>query len=124
MTPGLQSQLAALAAFEGVTGCSLVDAESGLVLESAGEFPDVEHLSEAAVEFWRIHARQQDNFAALGTLNLIMMAFQNGWLAVTACAGDTSLLLVAVTRRQAVDWNGWLKHARAVVLLPGRTSPA
>jgi hypothetical protein len=124
MMPDLQSHVARLAAFEGVTGCSLVDGESGLVLESAGEFPDVEQLSEAAVEFWRIHARQQDNFAVLGPLNLIMMAFQNGWLAVTACAGDPSLLLVAVTRRQLVDWNGWLKHARTAVLVPGQKSHA
>lgn len=117
MRPVIQEHLRALASFSGIKGCSLVDGESGLVLESAGEFPDVEQLSEAAVEFWRIHARQRQNFAALGSLNLIMMAFQNGWLALTAFPGDPSLLVVAVTRPQQVDWQGWLQRARTLVPL-------
>ena len=103
-----------LAAFEGIKGCSLVVGESGMVIESAGDFPDVGNLSEAAVEFWRVHTRQHAHFEALGNLNLIMMAFQNGWLAVTWWAADPALLLVAVTRNQAVDWQGWLRHARSV----------
>jgi hypothetical protein len=102
----------ALAAFDGIKGCSLVVAESGLVIKTAGEFPDVEYLSEAAVEFWRVYTRQHEYFEALGNLNLIMMAFQKGWLAVTWCATDPTLLLVAVTRSQSVDWPGWLRRAR------------
>lgn len=117
MNPLIADHVAKLAAFRGITGCSLVDAGSGLVLESAGEFPDVANLSEAAVEFWRVHARQSHYFKALGELDVIMMAFKNGWLGVTSCAGDPSLLVVAVTRTQAVDWQGWLKQARTVVPL-------
>ncbi|RYF40916.1 MAG: hypothetical protein EOO25_11335 [Comamonadaceae bacterium] len=113
MTTGIGQHLAELAGFEGIRGCSLVACESGLVLHSAGEFADVEPLSEAAVEFWRIHARVRGNLAALGHLNLAMLAFQNGWLGLTDCPGDPSLLLVAVTRPRQVDWQGWLRHARA-----------
>ncbi|SFU80151.1 hypothetical protein SAMN05216350_105220 [Polaromonas sp. YR568] len=102
----------ALAAFDGIQGCSLVVSESGLVIQAAGEFPDVEYLSEAAVEFWRVYTRQHEYFEALGKLNLIMMAFQKGWLAVTWCASDPTLLLVAVARSQSVDWPGWLRRAR------------
>ncbi len=115
--PQIQQHLQSLASFAGIKGCSLVEAESGLVLDSAGEFANVEQLSEAAVEFWRIHARQRQNFEALGSLNLIMMAFQNGWLALTSLPDDPSLLLVAVTRSQSVDWQGWLKLARPAVVL-------
>ncbi|MDW5441179.1 hypothetical protein [Polaromonas sp. SM01] len=113
MIPLIDQYLSELAAFDGIQGCSLVECSSGLVLHSAGEFADVEPLSEAAVEFWRIHARVKENLVALGRLNLAMLAFQNGWLALTACPSDPSLLLVAVTRTQAVDWQGWLRHARA-----------
>ncbi|MFC6281709.1 MULTISPECIES: hypothetical protein [Polaromonas] len=112
MIPQIDQYLSALAAFEGIRGCSLVESGSGLVVHSAGEVADVEPLSEAAVEFWRIHERLKGNFTALGRLNLAMLAFQDGWLALTACPADPSLLLVAVTRAQSVDWNGWLKHAR------------
>jgi hypothetical protein len=115
MNPVIVDYVARLAAFNGIKGCSVVDAESGLVLESAGDFPDVVNLSEAAVEFWRVHARQNEYFEALGELSVIMLAFKNGWLGVTSCAGDPSLLIVAVTRNHAVDWQGWLKHARTVV---------
>jgi hypothetical protein len=111
--PLIDQYLTELAAFEGIQGCSLVECGSGLVLHSAGEFADVEPLSEAAVEFWRIHGRVKKNLEALGPLNLAMLAFQNGWLALTPCPGDASLLLVAVTRAQAVDWQGWLRRARA-----------
>ncbi len=113
----MEQHLAELAAFEGVRGCSLVECVSGLVVHSAGDFPDVEPLSEAAVEFWRVHARVKSNFIALGNLNLAMLAFQKGWLAVTACQVDPTLLLVAVTRTQSVDWAGWLRHARTGVPL-------
>lgn len=116
MKPQIQQHLQSLASFAGIKSCSLVEAESGLVIDSAGEFVNVEQLSEAAVEFWRIHARQPQNFEVLGSLNLMMMAFQHGWLALTALPDDPSLLLVAVTRSQAVDWPGWLKRARTVVL--------
>lgn len=112
MTATSHSNVHTLAAFDGIKGCSLVVGESGLVVESAGDFPDVENLSEAAVEFWRVHTRQHGYFEALGSLNLIMMAFQKGWLAVTWCATDPTLLLVAVTRSQSVDWQGWLREAR------------
>lgn len=117
MKARIHQRLEALSSFAGVKGCSLVDSGSGLVIDSAGEFPDVEQLSEAAVEFWRIHARQRQNFAALGNLNLIMMSFQDGWLALTAFPDDPSLLLVAVTQPQSVDWQGWLKQARTLVAL-------
>ncbi|MDO9405225.1 MAG: hypothetical protein Q7T87_14425 [Polaromonas sp.] len=112
MSAGIEQHLAELAAFAGIRGCSLVECESGLVVHSAGDFPDVEPMSEAAVEFWRIHARVKGNLDALGNLNLAMLAFQNGWLGLTACPGDPSLLLVAVTRPRQVDWQGWLRHAR------------
>lgn len=123
MIPRIDQYLKELAAFDGIRGCSLVECGSGLVLHSAGEFADVEPLSEAAVEFWRIHARVKENLEALGTLNLAMLAFQNGWLALTACPGDASLLLVAVTRTQAVDWQGWLRRARASGPFPETLSP-
>ncbi|RZL64910.1 MAG: hypothetical protein EOP81_06515 [Variovorax sp.] len=112
MKTEIEQHLLELASFEGIRGCSLVECASGLVLHSAGEFPDVEPLSEAAVEFWRIHARVKNNLTALGSLNLAMLAFQEGWLGLTACPGDPSLLLVAVTRARHVDWQGWLRHTR------------
>ena len=112
MQADIEQHLRELVTFEGVRGCSLVDCGSGLVLHSAGDFPDVEPLSEAAVEFWRIHARVKSNLTALGSLNLAMLAFENGWLGLTACPGDPTLLLVAVTRARQVDWQGWLRHTR------------
>lgn len=115
MNARIHRHLSELAAFDGMRSCSLVECGSGLVVHSAGEMTDtadVEPLSEAAVEFWRVHARVKQNLAALGGLNLAMLSFQQGWLALTACPGDPTLLLVAVARSQAVDWPGWLRHAR------------
>jgi hypothetical protein len=51
----------------GACAAALVDRGSGMVWAQAGELPDFERLSEAAIEFWRLHERASSNLASLGT---------------------------------------------------------
>jgi hypothetical protein len=63
--------VAHLAALPGVRGAALVDQESGMVWARAGDLPEFDRLSEAAVEFWRIHRRVHAHIAVLGELHAI-----------------------------------------------------
>lgn len=64
----VQALIDRLAAFPGVQGCALVDADTGLVWYCAGKLPDIERLGEASVEFWRVQQRQSSYFEERGPL--------------------------------------------------------
>jgi hypothetical protein len=97
----------------GVTACALVDATSGLVWHRCGDQSTAEETQwEAAVDYWRLHARQHEHFASLGDLGAAVMYHRQGVLAILPCRNDTGLLVVCRANHQGVDWRGWQKRVR------------
>jgi hypothetical protein len=105
-TAALQSEIEALAAQPGIKACALVDRSSGLVLHQAGEFQSPA-LWEAAVEYWRLHSRVQEHFAALGGLRAVITHHAGGMLVLLPCGAEAEYLLACVGTRYGVDWRQW-----------------
>lgn len=107
-------ELARMVAGSKVEGLALVDAGAGLVWHASGELARTEGLSEAAVDYWRLHDRQHRHFASLGPLGAAVMYHQHGVLAVLPCCQDPQLLIVAQAPHSGVDWIDLQRQARAL----------
>jgi hypothetical protein len=93
-----------LAALPGTRGCALVDATAGMIWAAHGELAANQSLWEAAADHWRLHVRNQEHFACLGTFGAVATYHSDGVMAVFRCSTDPELLFVAVGRHRAVDW--------------------
>lgn len=96
-----------LAAFAGVEGCSLVEADTGMVWHCAGNLPDIESVSEAAIEFWRIQGRLSAQLSTLGSLKSAAYSFSERVIALFPCSEEPALVLVCVAAKRGMDWNAW-----------------
>lgn len=79
--PSLRPDAAALvnelAAFEGVGGCSVAEAETGMTCYHPLRLPDVESTGEAAAEFWQIQGCLSSLLAVLDSLQSVAYAVLN-----------------------------------------------
>ncbi|MES2940334.1 MAG: hypothetical protein V4864_21825 [Pseudomonadota bacterium] len=101
--------LEAMAAMDGLDGCALADAETGMVWHAAGQAGDIEGLSEAAVDFWRLHSRLRRKFDPLGQLQVLVLVHSRQRMSIVGCG--PALLLVAVSARDArLDWVQWRRR--------------
>lgn len=100
-----------LALFPGMDGCALVEADTGMAWHYAGNWPDIERIGEAAVEFWRIQDRLQSHLAALGALHSAAYSFSNRVVALFPCSDTPRLILVCVAAKGNIQWHEWGKHA-------------
>lgn len=96
--------MAELAALEGLQGCALVEAGSGLPWATYGELGDAASLWEAAIDYWRLHERHRPHFQPLGELRAAVMYHSAAILTVMRCTAEPDLLLVAAGRYERVDW--------------------
>jgi hypothetical protein len=96
-----------LATFEGIEGCALVDADTGMAWHYAGSWPNIEHIGEAAIEFWRIQDRLAGQLAALGGLQSAAYSFSNRVVALFPCSNEPRLVLVCVAVKGPVAWQKW-----------------
>lgn len=96
-----------LASFEGIDGCALVEADTGMAWHYSGQLPEIETIGEAAIEFWRIQARLSDRLGVLGSLNSIAYSFTNRVLALFPCCDEPTLILVCVARKGEISWHEW-----------------
>ncbi|SFC05465.1 hypothetical protein SAMN05216344_10818 [Polaromonas sp. OV174] len=109
-----------LAAFPGVEGCALVDADTGMAWHHAGSMPDMEQIGEASIEFWRVHKRLSSHFRDFGNFNSSAHSFANRVIALFPCSREPALVLVCVATKGNIDWVRWgeklagLKHALAL----------
>lgn len=114
----VREALQAMVAMDGMEGCALADAETGMVWQSAGEMEGIEGLSEAAVDFWRLHTRLRHKFDALGKLQALVMVHSQRRMNIVGCG--PALLLVAVCARDArVDWTLWREKLMELQKLAG-----
>jgi hypothetical protein len=105
--PLIEQQVRTISGIHGIAGCSLVEVESGMVWHSAGQMPEFDRFSEAASEFWRVHRRLSANLNALGMPEAALFSFSSGWLVLAPCCSQPSMILVAVTHKQGIDWKLW-----------------
>lgn len=103
-----------IAAESKVYGLALVDAGAGLVWHASGELAKTDGLSEAAVDYWRLHDRQHTHFASLGPLGAAVMYHQCGVLAVLPCCLEPKLLMVAQAPHSGIDWVDLQRQSRAL----------
>lgn len=96
-----------LAAFDGVQACALVDAETGMAWYHAGAMTNREEIAEAAVEFWRVHGRLQQQFSQFGPLASAAYSFEAHVIGLFSCSLEPPLVLVCVAEKARMDWPRW-----------------
>lgn len=110
----LTAALREMAQLPGLRGVAIVEAASGLVWQSQGELAQDGALWEAAVDYWRLHTRNQPHFASLGKLRAAVMYHTEAILAVFRCATEPELLMVAAGSYETVDWKLLQRMTRLV----------
>ena len=98
----LRHKLSVLTDLPGVLSVALVEADTGLVWESDGETESLEHVAEAASNFWRLYERMGTAFGTLGDLRTIQLRHQHCDLRLTPC-GRGVLLVTVTAAGEAVD---------------------
>jgi hypothetical protein len=112
--PAIAALVQELAHFPGVQGCALVEAESGMVWHHAGNLPDIEHIGEAAVEFWRVHQRVSAQLSSLGGLKSAAYSFADHVVALFPCGEQPARVLICVADKTGVAWNEWAPQVMAL----------
>ncbi len=105
--PDIAIHVEKLAGFAGVQGCALVEAESGMVWHHAGQLPDIEHIGEAAIEFWRVHQRLSIQLVSLGGLKSAAYSFADHVVALFPCGEAPARVLICVAAKTGVAWTEW-----------------
>lgn len=112
--PAVAALVEKLAQFPGVQGCALVEAESGMVWQHSGQLPDIEHIGEAAIEFWRVHQRLSTQLVSLGGLKSAAYSFADHVVALFPCGEDPARVLICVAAKSGVAWAEWSVHMLAL----------
>lgn len=103
----LSDLLDQFALLDGLIGCAVLDAETGMAWKTSGNAKSVQFVCEAATDYWRLHQRQEGEFASLlGPLVMQMIFHSRGRITIAQCS--KSLLFVCLTREpDKVDWRLW-----------------
>lgn len=105
--------LEAMAETAGVSGCALVDADTGMVWHAAGRVASLVPFAEAAVDFWRLRTRLEPTLDPMGEVQAIVVVHSRQRLSIVGCGPD--LLLVAVSGRDArIDWLAWQQRVTEI----------
>ena len=125
-TAQVVAHLQALADFPGIDGCALVEAATGMVWHVAGNYPELERIGEAAIEFWRVQDRLTAHLSTLGTLRSAAYSFSNRVVALFPCSDEAGLVLVCVATKGDVAWQTWSVKVEALrrVLMQSLVTPA
>lgn len=106
-TAKVVAHLQALADFPGIDGCALVETATGMAWHVAGDYPELERIGEAAIEFWRVQDRLTAHLTTLGTLKSAAYSFSNRVVALFPCSDKAGLVLVCVAAKGDVAWPAW-----------------
>ena len=113
-TAQVVAHLQELAQFPGIDGCALVETATGMVWHVAGNYPELERIGEAAIEFWRIQNRLSAHLTTLGTLKSAAYSFSNRVVALFPCSDQAGLVLVCVAAKGDVGWQAWSVKVEAL----------
>ena len=108
------AHLQALADFPGIDGCALVESATGMAWHVAGNYPELERIGEAAIEFWRVQNRLSAHLTTLGTLRSAAYSFSNRVVALFPCSDQAGLVLVCVAAKGDVGWQAWSVKVEAL----------
>ena len=108
------AHLQALADFPGIDGCALVESATGMAWHVAGNYPELERIGEAAIEFWRVQNRLSAHLTTLGTLKSAAYSFSNRVVALFPCSDQAGLVLVCVAAKGDVGWQAWSVKVEAL----------
>lgn len=103
----IEHHLVQIAQLPAVDGCALVQEDTGMVWHHSGQTQDIERMSEAVIEFWRVHQRLRTPLASLGSLRSAAFSFSNQVVALFPCSMSPPLVLVCIIKKQPVDWSLW-----------------
>ena len=113
-TTQITARLQKLAAFPAIDGCALVEVDTGMAWHVAGNYPELERVGEAAIEFWRIQNRLSEHLGALGPLKSAAYSFANRVVALFPCLDNPALVLVCVAAKGPVAWAAWGVEVQAL----------
>lgn len=100
----------------GVEGCALVEIQTGMVWYSAGKVTEMQSISEAASDYWRLYTRLDNHFVKLGDMRAAAFMHTQGSLTLLPCG--KGVLLVALTREKStVNWTQWQSKAKELAVL-------
>ena len=125
-TAQVMAHLQALVDYPGIEGCALVETATGMVWHAAGNYPELERIGEAAIEFWRIQDRLKAHLHTLGSLKSAAYSFSNRVVALFPCGDESGLVLVCVAAKGDVAWQAWSVKVDALrrVLAQSLAAPA
>jgi predicted regulator of Ras-like GTPase activity (Roadblock/LC7/MglB family) len=103
-----------LAMFDGVQGCALVEADTGMVWHHAGPMTEMERVGEAAVEFWRTQNKVSAQLGMMGALKFASYNYGQRMIGLIPCDPELSLILVCVAISPGMAWNTWMKEVPAL----------
>jgi predicted regulator of Ras-like GTPase activity (Roadblock/LC7/MglB family) len=104
------SILQKLASFDGVQGCALVEADTGMVWHHAGQLAEMESVGEAAVEFWRTQNRVASRLNMMGALKFASYNYTNRVISLIPCDEERGLILVCVAVSPGMVWSDWIRE--------------
>jgi predicted regulator of Ras-like GTPase activity (Roadblock/LC7/MglB family) len=99
-----------LASFNGVQGCALVEADTGMVWHYAGHLSDMESVGEAAVEFWRTQNRVAGRLGMMGALKFASYNYAQRVITLIPCDDERGLILVCVAVSPGMVWSDWIRE--------------
>lgn len=109
----LEAELQLLAKTPGVVACVLVGVDTGMVFLSSSKNAEVEVIAEAARDYWVLHQKNGRMFEVLGAVRNVFIQHEHAHLSVQMF-GQSSLLLVTISKLKRVDWAGWAARTRGI----------
>ncbi len=109
----LETELQSLAKTPGVIACVLVGVDTGMVFLSSSRNAEVEIIAEAARDYWVLHQKNGRIFEVLGPVRNVFIQHERAHLSVQMF-GQSSLLLVTISKLKSVDWRGWGASTRGI----------
>ncbi len=102
----LEEELNLLAKTPGVVACVLVSSDTGMVFLSSSANPEIEIIAEAARDYWVLHQKNGKVFDTLGAVKNVFVQHARAHLSIQMF-GNSSMLLVTISRLRSVDWSSW-----------------
>lgn len=102
----LEEELNLLAKTPGVVACVLVSSDTGMVFLSSSANPEIEIIAEAARDYWVLHQKNGKVFDTLGAVKNVFVQHVRAHLSIQMF-GNSSMLLVTISRLRSVDWSSW-----------------
>ena len=100
-----------------ISGCALVEPESGWVWHACRQAAQSADVWESAVDYWRLHDRHRDHYARIGDLAAVVLYHRLGALAILPCSDEPRLHMICLAEHGRMDWKAWQRAVRELAVL-------